>query len=451
MFALSDDEISAKTVTDPILEDCHFIEIPALSETQCGEYLQQLSTRMEAEGAREAMNVVEPGVRQSSRRVVAFTDSKIEQVYKRTHGVPGKVADALPGASILDKRQSLNKTAVLGVAGLILVIALFALNTHTDVENSTESSANQLSALATAPLAIPGQPSEPLLEEPVAITVQPTSEQVPQPVAKTVESVPQKLLLPSTVDTDLYRGYGRAEQADALDEFEVANKPAGEHALVAEQVKVEIIPPEPEDQADIESNPMDFPQEAIRSEETLIATEKPSSMRLTKAGAADKKNTKSISSLVGDRSTGDTTKVLRQTKTAVAVKKSADNVVKPVAVKKLKPELIDQDKEWPYRLSDADDVSSPDDYEAIDRPKSKLVIAKPVKPVVVEPKVKADLESQPKAVDGADIVEKFKLASAKASKYVESMETEAQEPVQEKNSSGQYALQIMSFFTVRFS
>lgn len=82
IFSLTHDELHLKNSSDQIINECHFIEIPPLTEKQCGIFLQNLSAQPKA--------------------VVAFSsisDRLIENVYKQTHGIPGKIISELPRLS----------------------------------------------------------------------------------------------------------------------------------------------------------------------------------------------------------------------------------------------------------------------------------------------------------------------------------------------------------------
>lgn len=79
VFALSQDELYVKNRSDKTIEDCHFIELPPLSEHQCGVFLKYLSTK--------------PGAPVSNN---AINENMIASVYKETHGIPGLIKAELP-------------------------------------------------------------------------------------------------------------------------------------------------------------------------------------------------------------------------------------------------------------------------------------------------------------------------------------------------------------------
>ncbi|MCK4840540.1 MAG: hypothetical protein KAT04_01510 [Methylococcales bacterium] len=79
VYALTDDEISIKNNTDPDIESGHFIEIPALIESQCAVFLQELSAQPDP--------------------LIQFNqidNHLVEKAFRLTHGIPGKIVSELP-------------------------------------------------------------------------------------------------------------------------------------------------------------------------------------------------------------------------------------------------------------------------------------------------------------------------------------------------------------------
>jgi DamX protein len=102
VFVLTHDDLDVKNTSDSAIDNCHLIEIPPLSEKQCGEFLQYLATK--------------------PRPQVAFneiSDSMIEAVYRETQGIPGRIIAAVP--SLEGVKQSNNSLWILvaAVAGLV--------------------------------------------------------------------------------------------------------------------------------------------------------------------------------------------------------------------------------------------------------------------------------------------------------------------------------------------
>jgi len=82
IFSLTQDELHLKHSSDKAIDDCHFIDIPPLTEKQCRTFLQNLSAKPEA--------------------VISFnaiSEQMVEKVYRKTHGIPGKIVAELPGLS----------------------------------------------------------------------------------------------------------------------------------------------------------------------------------------------------------------------------------------------------------------------------------------------------------------------------------------------------------------
>ncbi len=104
VFVLTPDELHVKSRTDQVVDDCHFVEIPPLSEKECGDFLQQLSTKP---WARLSLN--------------AINDSMIQNVYRNTHGIPGRVIEQIP--CLAKAKKSINSIGILiaAVAGLVAV------------------------------------------------------------------------------------------------------------------------------------------------------------------------------------------------------------------------------------------------------------------------------------------------------------------------------------------
>ena len=109
IFVLTHDELDIKNSSDDALDECHLIEIPPLSEQQCGEFLQYLAAKSRAQLA-----------------VNEITDEMMAAVYHETQGVPGRIIARLPGFD--DAKQGRDSLWILvaAVAGLVV----FALCTQ---------------------------------------------------------------------------------------------------------------------------------------------------------------------------------------------------------------------------------------------------------------------------------------------------------------------------------
>jgi DamX protein len=104
IFVLTHDELYLKYKSDNAVDDCYFIEIPPLSERECGEFLLHLAAQPKKQVPFDAIN-----------------DDMIESIYRETQGIPGRIIAKLPGA-VADK-QNENPLSILAgaVAGLIAI------------------------------------------------------------------------------------------------------------------------------------------------------------------------------------------------------------------------------------------------------------------------------------------------------------------------------------------
>ena len=109
VFAMNYDEFQHKSGSDHAVESCHFIELPPLNQRQCLEYLQNLSAQ--------------PGAVLSFN---AINDSLVEELYRKTQGIPGKLLAELPMMENYQSRQHRKQGLWIG-AGLIIIISGYAL------------------------------------------------------------------------------------------------------------------------------------------------------------------------------------------------------------------------------------------------------------------------------------------------------------------------------------
>ncbi|WP_262966647.1 ATP-binding protein [Methylobacter psychrophilus] len=104
IFVLTHDDLSIKNSSDSAIDDCHLIEIPPLSEKQCGDFLQYLAIK--------------------PRSPIAFndiSDAMIENVYLETHGIPGRIIGNLPGLKNTGENNNSLWILIAGVLGLIIL------------------------------------------------------------------------------------------------------------------------------------------------------------------------------------------------------------------------------------------------------------------------------------------------------------------------------------------
>ncbi|NOR68159.1 MAG: hypothetical protein GQ532_00410 [Methylomarinum sp.] len=104
IFALTHDELHIKSSSDRVIDDCHFIEIPPLTEKQCGIFLQNMSSQSDAVVSFNAIN-----------------DKMVAQLYRETHGIPGKIMSELP------KLSNYNAVGRSKLGGAVLLAAIVAV------------------------------------------------------------------------------------------------------------------------------------------------------------------------------------------------------------------------------------------------------------------------------------------------------------------------------------
>jgi DamX protein len=107
VFALTQDELYVKNTTDNTVEDCHFVELPPLSEKQCMEFLQNLSGK--------------PG---AALPFQAITETMVADLYRETHGIPGLIVAEWPHVSNYKKRRAKPRRSSLLFTVLLIAVAL---------------------------------------------------------------------------------------------------------------------------------------------------------------------------------------------------------------------------------------------------------------------------------------------------------------------------------------
>jgi DamX protein len=133
VFVLTHDDLEVKNTSDSALGDCHLIEIPPLSEKQCGEFLHYLAAKPHSQ--------------------VTFTeisDGMMEAIYHKTEGIPGRIIAELAGfesAKQRDKSLWILIAAVAGLVALALVIQWFSASKYNIKPTSTPAPDAQSSSL----------------------------------------------------------------------------------------------------------------------------------------------------------------------------------------------------------------------------------------------------------------------------------------------------------------
>ncbi|MGZ8174506.1 AAA family ATPase, partial [Methylobacter sp.] len=109
VFALTHDELQVKRVSDRAIDDCHIVEIPSLSEKQCGDFLQHLSTKPYANLSFKAID-----------------DNMVTHIYRETHGIPGRIIAEISGLSSGAKQGGKLKWLLVLVVATAIAIAVGA-------------------------------------------------------------------------------------------------------------------------------------------------------------------------------------------------------------------------------------------------------------------------------------------------------------------------------------
>ncbi len=103
IFALNQNELSIKNGSDPAIDNCYQIEVPPLTELQCGDFLEYLSS---LPNPRVQFNTI--------------SDNTVSELYRETHGIPGNIVNYFPEPkkSVADY---FSMSLVAAAAGLILL------------------------------------------------------------------------------------------------------------------------------------------------------------------------------------------------------------------------------------------------------------------------------------------------------------------------------------------
>lgn len=184
VFAMSHDQFHIKSGTDKAVEDCHFIELPPLSKKQCGEYLQNLSAQ--------------PGA------VISFNaigDALVDDLYRDTHGIPGKILAELPKLAHYQNRKSsrlglwLAIAAILAGAGYVaksLLSPEFAQQVAGNMPVAGQAATENVMPLPSVP--VPQPLNEPAAEQTQVSTPAPEpalSAPSPSPTVVAVPAIPE--------------------------------------------------------------------------------------------------------------------------------------------------------------------------------------------------------------------------------------------------------------------
>ena len=111
VLAMTYDDYHIKRITDKLIDDLHFIELPPLNPKECGEFLLHLATPPQSLFPRQTL-----------------TEHLIAELYRDTHGIPGRILDKIPAIKHNRRRkktkigsQLVITFALLGVAAAVSI------------------------------------------------------------------------------------------------------------------------------------------------------------------------------------------------------------------------------------------------------------------------------------------------------------------------------------------
>lgn len=238
VLAMSDEAFQDRSAVDRALDDCHFIELPPLSQKQCKDYLQNLSAQ--------------PGAVLSYN---AISDAMVEALYRETQGIPGKILAELPKFGQFDSRQQRKLGLGLGVLAVCAMAGFGVYSLYVDDLTVPES----VTTSATTP--------EPEVVAPA----------VPVPDAGVQSESTQVIELPPAPDIATLPAAGEPAKTETMVSEPAVTAiaptmPANPPAAEARNEPPKTTPPVPA----IEEKMADTPPPAIKTEEAAgVVGEKP--------------------------------------------------------------------------------------------------------------------------------------------------------------------------------
>jgi DamX protein len=205
VFSMTHDEFHIKSASDKAVEDCHLIDLPPLSLKQCTEYLQNLSAQP---GAIVSFNAV--------------TDSLVGELYRETHGIPGKILAEIPKLASYQKRQKSRWGLWLGVA-VIIVAAGWTMTVLLPSAPTGDAGSGKVPAtvehIAVPPVAVPNIPAvETVLPAMESLVRENAANQTPVPLPEQEALKPGPLAepVPSPAATSSPAATKAVEQAEKV-------------------------------------------------------------------------------------------------------------------------------------------------------------------------------------------------------------------------------------------
>ena len=145
VFALTPDQLHVMNSSDKSIYDCFFIEFPPLTEKQCGDFLQNLSCK--------------PG---AAVTIKAINPEMIENLYRETHGIPGRIVSAISGNFRFSssENETSSSSFVLGAVLIAVVVGFVWWNGASDTvqgKGSSISAKESMNTIAAPSFIAPGQ------------------------------------------------------------------------------------------------------------------------------------------------------------------------------------------------------------------------------------------------------------------------------------------------------
>lgn len=146
IFALTLDELHIKISSDRTIENCHFIEIPPLTDKQCGIFLQNQSRLPNATFSFNAID-----------------DRLIEKLYRETHGIPGRIVQEIPN---MNRYTPISHVKWLGLAGGGL-FAVLLISHFVGGDSKNKEQSEGVRKLLVKPVAEDVAITSPVIESPM--------------------------------------------------------------------------------------------------------------------------------------------------------------------------------------------------------------------------------------------------------------------------------------------
>jgi DamX protein len=238
VFALTHDELQMKRGSDRVVDDCHIIEIPPLSEKQCGDFLQDLTTKPYANLSFKAIG-----------------ENMIARIYRDTHGVPGRIIAEVSGLAGAKPSGKLKWVLVLAVAAAIAVafgVQWLASSKNNDKEviapAAVEQETHNIEPQSEVQIMLPVPPAQPVIQ-PQQQLAMPTNEgngALPS-VEVNAGNDDQQLVIPAVkpeasstiVIKPLPEQLEAQAQPEPMSAVQVEQKPINKQSVVAQQKIVE--------------------------------------------------------------------------------------------------------------------------------------------------------------------------------------------------------------------